>query len=305
MTTDLTGRIGLGTGALGFTIDKETSFRMLDTFLDRGGRIVDTAHIYSDWAPGERGRSEKTLGEWLAATGRRNDIFLVTKGAHPVPGNPASRLDPASIRSDIEQSLKRLGTDRIDLYLLHRDDRTRPVADIMGVLDEYVQRGVLLTVGCSNWRPDRIAEARRMVGGKLAATQILGNVLSKHMNPLGDTTLVNLDDEALRQARQLDLMLMLFTSQAQGALTKLERGLPPDYDNEACRAAIRQLQAVAVATGIDINALGLAYLLQLTPRTVPVVGPKTLVQLEQSLAAGSVELDAATLAAVAEISGIA
>ena len=304
MARQFSNRIALGTAQLGLGIDRELSYRMLDAFLDLGGEIVDTAHVYSYWAPGERVRSETVIGEWLAARRRRDDFFLVTKGAHPVPGNPAPRLDPASIRADVEQSLKRLGTDRIDLYLLHRDDRTRPVADIMGALDEYVQRGVLATVGVSNWRPDRIAEARKIMGKKVAASQILGNVLSNLMNPISDKTLVILDAEALDQARQQELMLMLFTSQAQGALTKLTRGLPADYDNPACRTAIGELQSAAGLAGIDVNSLGLAYLLQLTPNTVPVVGPKTMDQLEQSLMAASVTLEPETVAEVARITGL-
>jgi aryl-alcohol dehydrogenase-like predicted oxidoreductase len=297
--------IALGTGQLGLGIDRATSYRMLDAFLDLGGSIIDTAAVYSDWAPGERGRSETVIGEWLGARGRRSDFVLVTKGGHPPLSNVhASRLDPASLRADIEQSLRRLRTDHIDLYLLHRDDRARPVAEIMGVLDQYVQSGALAAVGCSNWRPDRIAEGRRLMGSKLAATQILGNALSNLMNPVADQTLVKLDAEALQQARDANLILMLFTSQAQGALTKLGRGLPPDYDNPACRKAIGELNALAGRVGIDVNALGLAYLLQLTPTTVAVTGPKTMEQLEQSLMAASITLEPETIAEIGRITGI-
>lgn len=296
-------RVALGTGELGLRPDREASYRLLDAFLDLGGEIIDTAAVYSDWVPGEIGRSETVIGEWLVARGTRDRIKLVTKGAHPpLDDLHKSRLDAQSIRRDVEASLRRLRTHRIDLYLLHRDDRNRPVAEIMGVLAELVARGDVAAVGCSNWEPDRIAEARRIMGGSLAATQVLGNVLCQKMNPLQDDTLTKLDPAALRQARAEDLLLMLYTSQAKGALTK--PAPPADYDNPHCRAAIGQLRALAAEAGIDAGVLNLAFLLQLSPSTVPIVGARTIGQLKQSLGAAEVRLDAPMIAAVAEISGL-
>jgi aryl-alcohol dehydrogenase-like predicted oxidoreductase len=297
-------RIALGTTKIGLEPDRPAGYRLLDAFLDLGGDIVDTAEVYSNWAPGELNRSETIIGEWLAQSGRRNRVFLITKGGHPpLSGTRYSRLDPASLRTDVEGSLRRLQTDHIDLYFLHRDDATRPVAEIMGTLQPYVDRGQIGAVGCSNWQPARIAEARAIMGEKLAASQILGNVLSGLMNPNSDPTLAKLDSAALAQARAEGLMLMLFTSQAQGALTKLNGALPPDYDNPACRAAIADLQAIAKRLGVDVNALGVAFLLQLAPEVVTVIGPRNVEQLENSLLAVDVRLDAATMAEISRISG--
>jgi len=298
-------RIAMGTTKIGLEPDRPAGYRILDAFVDLGGQILDTAAVYSNWVPGETSRSEAIIGEWFAQKPVREKLFLVTKGGHPPLGDShQSRLDRESIRSDVEGSLKRLRTDRIDLYFLHRDDRSRPVAEIMGALEDYVGRGQIGAVGCSNWQPDRIAEARKIMGGKLAASQILGNVLSSLMNPVRDTTLAKLDAEALAQARAEGLMLMLFTSQAQGALTKLDHP-PADYDNPACRAAIAELQGIAKRLGIDVNALGVAFLLQLSPEIVPVVGPRNIDQLKNSLMANTIKLDAAAMSAISRVTGLA
>ena len=107
--------IGLGTGGAGLERESGAAERVFDTYLDCGGNLVDTAHVYSDWVPGERARSERVIGDWLAKSGKRNRIVLMTKGGHPeiaegAPNRGQSRMTRADMRTDLEDSLRKLRT---------------------------------------------------------------------------------------------------------------------------------------------------------------------------------------------------
>lgn len=298
-------RLVLGTGSAGLHGQAE-AFALFDAYLDHGGRTLDTAAVYSDWVPGERGRSETTIGAWFAQSGKRDQVRLVTKGGHPpLDDLQHGRLDPASLRQDVETSLSRLRTEHIDLYLLHRDDRSRPVAEIMAVLQTFVAEGKIGAIGLSNWDPDRLAEACAVSGPRPVATQVLGNVLLPGMTPPVDTTTRALTAQAMAQAKADDLAIMLFTSQAQGALTKALAGhkLPRDYDNPACRAVIQDLLALAARHVLEPTVMAVSYLLAVAPDIFPIVGAHSLEQLQVSMAADAGLLDAEMVAEIGAITG--
>ncbi len=141
-----------GTTMIGSTVDKAGSFQLLDAFVEAGGTFVDTAKVYADWLPGERSISEKTIGEWLRRSGKRSQVVLATKGAHPdLSAMQTGRLSRAEIIADLDASLRHLQTDVIDLYWLHRDDAEQPVADILATLESQVRAGKIRYYGCSNW----------------------------------------------------------------------------------------------------------------------------------------------------------
>jgi aryl-alcohol dehydrogenase-like predicted oxidoreductase len=285
-------RIVLGTAKLGLE-GRESAFDMLDAYVELGGRHIDTAHIYSDWIPGERGRSETVLGEWLRARGNRDQLVITTKGAHPPRDNiTAGRSDRASIRKDCEESLTRLGVEQVDLYYLHRDEPSRPVAEMIETLQELQREGKIKAFGGSNWQPARIAEALALPGEKFSASQILGNAFTSLMNPDSDPTLAVLDAAALQQAKAHGLRLDLFTSQAGGFLEKRSRQAAPprNYDNPACAAAAEKLEAIATREGLDPTDMSLAYLIALGPNVWPVIGPRNASQLRDSYGAGTIRL---------------
>ena len=156
--TDLTvSRVALGSSMLGSRVNRSDSFALLDAFVEKGGTLIDTAHVYANWAPGPRNISEKTIGAWLKVTGRRNEMVIASKGGHPEPGEDRiSRLSPTEIVGDLDSSLGLLGVERIDLYWLHRDDLNRPVGEMLEVVNEQARLGKIRYFGCSNWRPARI-----------------------------------------------------------------------------------------------------------------------------------------------------
>jgi aryl-alcohol dehydrogenase-like predicted oxidoreductase len=132
---------------------------LIGAFLTAGGTCIDTAHIYG------LGESEKALGRWLERSGRRDDIYLVTKGCHPKVddhgrfGEP--RVTPEAIRTDLSESLDRLGTDGVDLYLLHRDDESVEPGPVLEALNAEKESGRIGAFGASNWTVDRIDSANR------------------------------------------------------------------------------------------------------------------------------------------------
>ena len=298
-------RIGLGTGRLGAVGKREDAYALLDAFVGHGGTLIDTAAIYSDWIPGERGRSETVIGEWLALRDNRSRVQISTKGGHPpLDDLHRGRCDAASLRHDVEQSLRRLRTDHIDLYLPHRDDPRVPVAEIIGTLGDFVKEGKIGAIGVSNWDVSRIAQARMLANGPVA-NQLLGNILCVKMSPPKDDTLRVLDASPYRQAETENLTLMLFSSQCLGAFlpSKLGRVLPPEYDNPACRTAIAEIAALARELGLDAGDLVLAFLLEVSHRIVPLIGPQSPAQLVESIRALEVRLDAPTLERLKAISG--
>lgn len=131
---------------------RDANFRLLDALFENGFTAFDCAHGYGG------GDCERALGDWISERGVRDEVVILTKGAHPYKGE-AKRVAPVYIRRDLEESLERLKTDYVELYLLHRDNRDYPVGEIVDVLDEYKSKGHIGVYGGSNWRADRVAAA--------------------------------------------------------------------------------------------------------------------------------------------------
>lgn len=153
--TDLqTPPLVLGGNVFGWTADKATSFRVLDAFVERGGRMIDTADVYSAWVEGhEGGESESVIGEWLKASGKRDQVLLATK-VGMLPGG--EKLAPARIAAAIDASLQRLGTDHVDVYFAHQDDESVPQEEYLAAFGRLVEAGKIRVVGASNFRAMRL-----------------------------------------------------------------------------------------------------------------------------------------------------
>lgn len=299
-------RIVLGTSKLGVD-GRDEAYELLDEYVRLGGRTIDTASVYSDWIPGERGRAETTIGEWLKSRGNRDDLTIVTKGAHPPLGRMSEgRCDEASIRHDVELSLSRLGIDQIDLWYLHRDDPSRPVAEIVGVLQALQAEGKIASFGCSNWTLSRIEEARRVTGPGFVSSQVLGNVFCRIMNPLGDKTCVVADAPAFHDALTQDMSLFLYTSSAHGYFERRAKGIAPvaDYANAACDEAAARLETTAADLGIDPANMIVAYLLHLAPHARAVIGPRNAEQLRSMWKASDLTLPPEVVSRIATTVGM-
>jgi len=149
----------LGGNVFGWTADKAASFAVLDAFVAGGGTMIDTADMYSSWVDGhEGGESETMIGDWLRTSGRRDDVLIATK-VGMLPGEGGEKLQPARIAAAAEASLKRLGTDRIDLYYAHQDDDTVPQEAVLEAFGKLVDAGKVRVVGASNFHAARLKSA--------------------------------------------------------------------------------------------------------------------------------------------------
>ncbi|MFC5829441.1 aldo/keto reductase [Nonomuraea insulae] len=158
-TTDLSVfPISLGTNVFGWTADKETSFAVLDAYVEGGGNFIDTADVYPYWATGES-TSEAIIGEWIADRRNRDSLVLATK-VGMLEG--LKGLAPGTIRTAVEDSLRRLRTDYIDLYWAHVDDHDTPLVESLATFDALVQEGKIRQVGASNYGAARLAEALKV-----------------------------------------------------------------------------------------------------------------------------------------------
>ena len=274
-------RFSLGTAAYGTGLSKETSFSILDAYMEAGGNFIDTAAVYGF------GESEKVIGEWMKKKSNRGNVFVATKGAHPSLPDWKSRLSEVDIRSDIESSLSFLQTDHIDLYFLHRDDLSLPVEEIMPVLDKLVKEGKTRFIGASNWSAERINEANEFAEknglAQFSASQILWNgaVINKDGMDKIDPTRAIMDEKEHRLYAENKIPVMAYTSQAKGLFDHIKNkgydglsGYYKDvYVNVETKRRAEKIFAVSERTGLSPTVISLAYLIYNKEITAyPVVG---------------------------------
>jgi aryl-alcohol dehydrogenase-like predicted oxidoreductase len=149
----------LGGNVFGWTIDQPASFQILDAFVDAGLNFIDTADIYSTWVPGHTGgESETIIGNWLQQSGKRSKTVLATKVGMPM-GSGKKGLKKDYILEEVEDSLRRLQTDYIDLYQSHEDDASTPLDETMGAYAQLIKEGKVRAIGASNYTAERLAES--------------------------------------------------------------------------------------------------------------------------------------------------
>lgn len=149
----------LGGNVFGWTADRTASFAVLDAFVAGGGTMIDTADVYSAWIDGHSGgESESMIGEWLKTSGKRDAVLLATK-VGMLAGDGGEKLAPARIAAAAEASLKRLGTDRIDLYYAHQDDEQVAQDDVLEAFGKLVDAGKVRVIGASNFHAARLKSA--------------------------------------------------------------------------------------------------------------------------------------------------
>jgi aryl-alcohol dehydrogenase-like predicted oxidoreductase len=292
--------VALGSSMIGSRVNRDDSFALFDAFVEAGGTFLDTAHVYANWAPGPRSISEKTIGAWLKASGARGKLVIASKGGHPEPGyDRISRLSPAEIVGDLDESLDFLGIERLDLYWLHRDDLNRPVGEMLEVVNEQVQLGKIRYFGCSNWRPARIREAQAYAAAHklrpFVASQIFWSLAVPNSGVVAWDH-ADMDDEAEGFYATAGLSVHAFTSQARGYFTKATDGgleslnpkLRHDFENPVTLARLQRAQQLARELGTTVTAVILASIMSRPFVSVPILGCVNLDQLRDSL--GGVDL---------------
>ncbi|ALL75515.1 alcohol dehydrogenase [Pseudonocardia sp. EC080610-09] len=283
----------LGANVVGWTADRDTSFAVLDAFVAAGGTRIDTADSYTWRAPGNSGgESETILGEWMAARGNRDTLHLATKvGSWPErPG-----LGGANVAAAARDSLRRLGTDRIDLYYAHRDDPDTAQEETLDAFDALVREGLVREIGASNFSAERLRSAREISerDGLAAFTAV-----QPHYN------LMERDDvEAalVPLAESAGLALYPYYGLAKGFLTGKYRPDSPApegprsegasaYLDSRGRAVLAGLDEIAAGHEVPVPAVALAWLAAQPSVTAPIASARTPEQLAQLLPMRTLEL---------------
>ncbi|MEU1543939.1 aldo/keto reductase [Actinacidiphila glaucinigra] len=288
----------LGGNVFGWTADEATSFEVLDSYAEAGGNFVDTADVYSAWAPGHSGgESETVIGSWLAKRGRRDDVLVATKvGSHP----DFKGLKAATVKAAAEESLRRLGTDRIDLYYTHYDDPETPVEEIVTALDGLVREGKVRHVAASNISPERLAASLEFADREGLTKYV---ALQQHYN------LVEREqyEGPLREVvRAHGLASVPYFGLARGFLTgKYRPGVTVDspraegagayLGSERGPRVLAALDEVAAAHGVEPASVALAWLRSQPTVVAPIASARTPGQLSALLASMDLELTAAEL----------
>ena len=154
--------IAFGGNVFGWTADEATSHKLLDAFVDAGFTFVDTADVYSRWAPGHKGgESETMIGNWLKKNpAKRDKVLIATKCG--MRAGVAGALSRAHIKKSVDESLQRLNTDRIDLFQSHKDDKATPLEETLSTYGELIKAGKIRAIGASNFDAPRLAEAAKI-----------------------------------------------------------------------------------------------------------------------------------------------
>ncbi len=285
----------LALGTMHFREDQMDWVRqMLDAWTDAGGNVLDCAQNYGD------GGAERAVGRWLQAQPSRSDIALLTKGGHPDASG--SRLAPAAIAEDFEQSLECLRTDYADIYLLHRDDESVPVGEIVDALDEYYRAGRARSVGVSNWRPERIdaANAYAAANGRAPLTVSSPHLsLARQVTPPWPGCVSAADAESRRYYAHRDLTVIPWSSQAGGFFAngdKLPDRIAKVYGTPENHERLRRAQHLAAELHSSANHVALAWVLGQPFCVLPVVGPMTPAEINDSTRALDIHLTEAQLA---------
>jgi aryl-alcohol dehydrogenase-like predicted oxidoreductase len=309
-------KLALGAMQMGNATSEADSIRILDRYREAGGSFIDTADCYEWWARRDSrgGESEELLGRWMRAGNRRDDVFLATKGSalpHYSPdlwaadGTPDWELarrtfagaGATTLRDALDGSLRRLGTDHVDLYYIHVDDRATPLEETLEALAGFVEAGKVRYLGWSNVRTWRLERIRGLCERNGWPLPVAVQQQHSYLRPKA-----GLDSASIVGAEQLDYLsghddqtLVAYSPILKGvydsAAKRAEHWMMASYAGPDADARIAAVEEVAAEAGVTPNQLVLAWLMhQSAPRVLPLIGPRTPQQFEDALPALDVKL---------------
>ena len=292
--------LAFGGNVFGWTIDEPTSFRLLDAFVSAGFNFIDTADVYSKWAPGNKGgESESILGNWLKSRGKRRQVVIATKVGVEM-GPDQKGLSKAYIMRAVEASLKRLQTDYIDLYQSHTDDAETPLTETLEAYAQLVKQGKVRAIGASNYNAERLTEALR-------ASKQFGYPSYQSLQPN-----YNLYDRAEYEAKleavchENGLGVIPYFPLASGFLTGKYRSeadlaaskrgqFVKKYLNDRGFKILRALDEVARELHSTPAKVSLGWLMSRPGITAPIASATSVEQLNDLIGATDLKLDRASI----------
>jgi aryl-alcohol dehydrogenase-like predicted oxidoreductase len=283
--------LALGGNVFGWTADEETSFAILDAFVDSGGTMIDTADVYTAWVPGHSGgESEGVIGRWLKRDPSKRDKVVIATKVGFLEG-----LAPDKIAAACDASLVRLGIERIDLYYQHKDDETVPLADSLGAFERLVEAGKIRAIGLSQFTAERLDEAletsRRLGLTPVSALQPWYNLVerAKFEDGLRDVAVRN--GLAVFPFYSLANGFLTGKYRSQDDLTKSVRGMRNvEYLEGRGMRVLQALDEVASETGAALATVTLAWTMVQPAITAPIASATSMEQLAELLAALQLQL---------------
>jgi aryl-alcohol dehydrogenase-like predicted oxidoreductase len=296
-----------GGNVFGWTVDEARSFELLDAWVDRGFNCIDTADVYSTWVPGHTGgESETIIGNWLKQSGKRDEVVLLTKvGMEMKSGGKG--LSKKYILEEVEQSLKRLQTDRLDLYQSHKDDDSVGLEETLEAYAQLIDEGKVRYIGASNYKGLRLEEAEELAEReKLPAYKTLQPEYNLHDRQEYEKDLAPV-------AEKYGLGVIPYFSLASGFLTgkyqsaedakgKNREGRVQKYFDERGMKILKALKKVSEEAGAEQAAVSLAWLLEQPTITAPIASATSTEQMEALFAAVELKLSTAQVAELTDAS---
>lgn len=285
MTTLDFGPVVLGGNTFGWTSDRDESFAVLDAFVAAGGRAIDTADVYSAWVPGNSGgESETIIGEWIGRRGRRDDVLIATK-VFSLATRPG--LSAANLTAAVDDSLRRLQTDYIDLYYAHQDDTEVGQEEYVAAFGDLVAQGKVVEVGASNFEADRVRSAVAIAN----ETGVAGFTVAQDLYNLVER---GAETSLFPTLLELGVVELPYSSLASGFLTgKYRPGTAVDsaragsagsyLDSAANVALLSALDEIAAAHAVSVTAVSLAWLRQQPVVAAPIASARVVDQLHDLL----------------------
>ena len=298
--------IALGTMYFGWREPREESIARLDSYFSLGGNFIDTANVYTrreaegldlygkDIDKFSDGASERLIGAWMKEKKNREEIVLATKVGFAYPGIEIG-TSKKQIKEECEKSLKRLGTDYIDLYYLHLDDKNTPLSESLSAMDELVREGKIRYIGLSNFTPERLREAvflsEEMGLSKICCIQNKGT----YLKPRADADFgrqVPLCDGVLSLCDKLSVTPIAYSPLIKGYYGNRNKALAEQYVSFENEERIARLDSTAKELGVSPTQLVYAYLLKGEIPIIPIVAASNSAQFSEAVGALRIELSA-------------
>lgn len=248
---------------------------VMENYLEIGGNIIDTAHIYAG------GKSEEAIGLWMEQNNRRDDIMILTKAGHPNHNGPT--INHKAINEELKLSLERLKTDHIEMYALHRDDPNVPVGEILEILNEHVETGKIGAFGGSNWSYERLQEANDYAerNGLMGFSFSSPNLsLAKAQEPYW-ADCVSVDEKTLAWHEKTKLPILSWSAQARGFFTgrftkedRSNKDLVRVFYNDENWERYRRAEELAKQKNVETIQISLAYVLNQPYPSAAIIGPQ-------------------------------
>jgi len=291
-TRELISCMGLGTMYFGSRVDEETSFKLLNKYVEFGGSFLDSANKYASWIPGfQGGESELLIGKWLKQKNNRQNMFIASKVGFPY-GNIPQSLKKEIIISECEKSLKQLGVEVIDLYFAHAFDDNTPQEETMEAFHSLKKEGKIRFAGASNFYAWQLSEANEIA--HLQDWEGYCSIQQRHTylepglrSDFGTQLLLTPEIEKFCKNKRLSLMA--YSPLLGGAYVRNHRPIPIQYQSVRNEYRLAKLKQVAEELQVNVNAVVLVWMMQSSPKVIPLVTGSLVDQLKENFQALSVK----------------